>query len=141
MLQYHYCISVKIIIVYSIYDLLFTLFHLFIVGFNLLGWIWQSTRKLHFVVVVLTTGSWLILGIWYGLGYCPLTDWHWQIKEHLGEINLPNSFIKYYADKLTGKDISDTFIDALTGTSFAIAAALSVYLNFFYKRADNSILK
>lgn len=141
MLQDHYYIRIKAIRVYYIYDLLFTLFHLLIIGFNLFGWIWQSSRKLHFIVLVITAGSWLILGIWYGLGYCPLTDWHWQIKEHLGEINLPNSFIKYYADKLTGKDISDSFIDMITGISFAIAAVLSVYLIFFYKRSGNRVLK
>lgn len=118
------------------YDFLFTLLHLFIIGFNLLGWIWPSTRKFHFVIVSLTAASWLILGIWYGLGYCPITDWQWQIKEQLGETNLPNSFIKYYADKLTGLAISSDFIDAVTAISFAVAAVLTVYLNFI-KRNDN----
>lgn len=115
---------------YQFYDFLFTILHLIIVGFNLLGWIWSSTRKLHFALVLLTAGSWLLLGIWYGLGYCPITDWQWQIKEHLGETNLPNSFIKYYADKVTGQDISADFIDGATAICFAIAASLSVYLNF-----------
>ena len=112
------------------YDFLFTLLHLLIIGFNLLGWIWPATRKLHFIVVLLTAGSWLILGIWYGLGYCPITDWQWQIKEQLGETNLPSSFIKYYADKLTGRDIYSGFIDAVTAICFALAAVLSVYVNF-----------
>jgi hypothetical protein len=122
---------------YRIFDFFLTLFHLLIVGFNLLGWIWPSTRKLHFALVMLTAGSWLILGIWYGLGYCPVTDWQWQIKEHLGETNLPNSFIKYYADKITGKDVSAGFIDAATAMGFAAAAVLSVYLNFFRKQSKS----
>ncbi len=117
-----------------ILDFFFTLLHLFIIGFNLLGWIWPATRKLHFVVVLLTAGSWLILGIWYGLGYCPITDWQWQIKEQLGETNLPNSFIKYYADKWSGRDISSDFIDAVTVISFALAAFLSVYVNFIRRQ-------
>jgi len=120
---------------YYLYDFLFTVLHLLIVGFNLLGWIWRSTRKLHFVLVLFTAGSWLVLGIWYGLGYCPVTDWQWQVKAHLGETNLPNSFIKYYADKITGQDVSAGFIDAATAICFAIAATLSVYLNFFRKKA------
>ena len=119
---------------YYVLDIVFIIFHLLVVGFNLLGWIWRSTRKLHFIVVLLTAGSWLLLGIWYGLGYCPLTDWHWQIKEHLGETNLPNSFIKYFADKVTGQDLSSSFIDTVTSICFAIAAGLSVYFNFFYKK-------
>ena len=114
-------------------DVFFLLLHTLIIGFNLLGWIWPATRKLHFIVVLLTAGSWLILGMWYGIGYCPITDWHWQIKEQLGEQNLPNSFIKYYADKITGKDISSSIIDLATALGFAIAAVLSVYLNFFRK--------
>lgn len=120
-------------------DLLFTLLHLIIIGFNLLGWIWASTRRLHFIFVLLTASSWFILGIWYGIGYCPITDWQWQIKEKLGETNLPNSFIKYFADKITHKDISSDLIDALTAISFAVAAFLSVYLNFFNSKSRKQL--
>lgn len=87
---------------YLFLDWFFTALHLIIIGFNLVGWIWRKTRALHFVFVLLTAGSWLILGIWFGLGYCPITDWQWQLKEKLGETNLPNSFIKYFVDKVTG---------------------------------------
>ncbi|MBB5621059.1 hypothetical protein HDE69_002112 [Pedobacter cryoconitis] len=119
---------------YLLLDWFFTLLHLIIIGFNLLGWIWQSTRKLHLMVVALTLGCWLILGIWYGLGYCPITDWQWQIKEKLGEVNLPNSFIKYYADKISGQDISSLFIDIVTGVSFALAVILTIYMNFIKRK-------
>lgn len=119
---------------YQLLDFFFTIFHLFIVGFNLLGWIWRRTRKLHFILVLLTAGSWLILGIWYGLGYCLVTDWQWQVKAHLGETNLPNSFIKYYVDKVTGDDVSASFIDGATAIGFVIAAGLSVYLNFIKRK-------
>lgn len=119
---------------YLLLDWFFTLLHLIIIGFNLLGWIWQSTRKLHLMVVALTLGCWLILGIWYGLGYCPITDWQWQVKEKLGEVNLPNSFIKYYADKISGQDISSLFIDIVTGVSFTLAVILTIYMNFIKRK-------
>ena len=119
---------------YLILDYLMTLLHLLIVGFNLLGWIWPATRKVHFIVVVVTASCWLILGIWYGVGYCPLTDWQWQVKEHLGEQGLPNSFIKYMVDKVSPIAVSSDTIDTLTAGGFAIAAFLSVYLNFFRKK-------
>lgn len=80
-------------------DLFLTIVHLIIVGFNLFGWIPQKTRKLHFWFAMVTLGCWTILGIWYGLGYCPVTDWQWQVKKQLGEHGLPASFIKYYADR------------------------------------------
>lgn len=115
-------------------DHLFTLIHLFIIGFNLTGWIWPGTRKFHFVVVCLTAGCWLILGIWYGLGYCPVTDWQWKIKQSMGETKLPASFIKYFADKISGQDIPSILIDWITGICFVLAAALSTYLNFFKSR-------
>ena len=72
------------------------------------------------------------------MGYCPVTDWQWRIKEQLGALNLPNSFIKYYADKLTGNDYSPSFIDIVTVACFAVAALLSVYFNFIYKKRWHS---
>ena len=85
-------------------DVLLTLVHLVIIGFNLFGWISSATRRIHFFFVLLTAASWFILGIWFGWGYCPVTDCQLIVKEQLGEHNLPNSFINYYADKLTGSN-------------------------------------
>ncbi|WP_256006931.1 DUF2784 domain-containing protein [Pedobacter deserti] len=117
-----------------ILDALLTLSHLLVIGFNLLGWIWPATRKAHFVVVCATAACWLLLGIWYGIGYCPLTDWQWTLKERMGETDLPASFIKYFADKVSGRDIPAVLVDWLTALCFAAAAVLSVYLNFFRRR-------
>ena len=115
-------------------DVFLTLVHLVIIGFNLFGWIWPATRKAHFICVLATAASWFLLGIWFGMGYCPVTDWQWRVKEQLGEHNLPASFIKYYADKISGRDISSSLIDGVTGISFLVAALLSVYVNFIKKR-------
>ena len=109
-------------------DFFLTLLHLLIIGFNLFGWIWRSTRKAHFYLVIATIFSWVGLGYWFGFGYCPLTDWQWQIKAKLGERNLPNSFIKYFADKLTGMDISDNLIDTVTAVSFGLVVIVSFTL-------------
>jgi hypothetical protein len=113
-----------------ILDLFLTLLHFAIIGFNLFGWIWKPLRKAHLFCIAVTAGCWFILGIWYGIGYCPITDWDWNIKEKLGETDLPGSFIKYYADKISGRSINDSFIDAMTAVCFFIAAVLSVYVNF-----------
>ena len=115
-------------------DFMLTLLHLLIIGFNLLGWIWKPTRKLHFVCILFTALCWFGLGFWYGIGYCPLTDYQWQIKTLRGEQNLPNSYIKYFADAIFGSNINATLIDVLTGISFFLAALLSVYVNFFRRR-------
>jgi hypothetical protein len=118
-------------------DLLLTLLHFAIIGFNLFGWIWKRTRRAHFICIAVTAGCWFILGIWFGIGYCPVTDWQWQVKEKLGEHNLPNSFITYYGDKLTGKAISPSLIDRLTTVCFFLAALLSIYFNFLKKKTHS----
>ncbi len=112
----------------SFLNILFTVVHIALTLFNLTGWLWPKTRKLHLITLSLTILSWFLLGIWHGWGYCPLTDWHWDVKQQLGETNLPNSFIKYYADKITGQDIAANLIDKITvgGLIFAIAGAMLV---------------
>ena len=122
-------------------DILLTILHLLIIGFNLFGWIWKPLRRAHFICVLLTAGSWFLLGIWHGMGYCPVTDWQWDVKHQLGETHLPGSFIKYYADKVTGRNWDAGFIDAMTGVCFAVAALISVYLNIFSKNNKQGILQ
>ncbi len=119
-------------------DVFFTILHLLIIGFNLLGWIWKSTRRLHLYSVLLTAGSWLLLGIWYGIGYCPITDWQWQVKTQLGERHLPNSFVKYQLDKLTGLDIDAGVIDSVTAISFAIVTLVAIYLNYLRPKSPKT---
>ncbi len=114
-------------------DYLLTFLHLLIIGANLFAWTWKKTRKLHLYIVGITLFCWLILGIWYGIGYCPITEWQWQIKNELGETNLPNSFVKYYLDQLTGQNIPDTTVDIITLVSFLIAIICSIRINFFRK--------
>ncbi|MCC7401812.1 MAG: DUF2784 domain-containing protein [Chitinophagaceae bacterium] len=121
-------------------DIFLTITHLSLITFNLFAWLWHITRKAHLIVAAVTLASWFILGIWYGWGYCPITDWEWNVKEKLGETNLPNSFIKYFADKITGRDFSPSFIDQATLLTFLAAIAASVYVNFFRKRRNKILL-
>lgn len=115
-------------------DFLLTILHLIIIGFNLLGWIFKPTRRAHFWFAMLTLSCWTILGIWFGLGYCPITDWQWDVKAQLGEQNLPNSFIKYFIDKLLATNINSDLVDILTLVFFLVAIACSIKLNFFNKK-------
>jgi hypothetical protein len=56
-------------------DILFVLFHSSLILFVLMGWVWKRTRKAHLGVLTLIMGSWFGLGMVYGFGYCPCTDW------------------------------------------------------------------
>jgi hypothetical protein len=120
-------------------DILLTIVHLFIVLFNLFGWIPKRTRKAHLISIALTAASWFILGIWYGMGYCPFTEWQWRVKEQLGEKNLPNNFIEYYLEKITSYDFSSSFVGTLIIICFAVAVVLSLYVNFILPRLKRAM--
>ena len=109
-------------------DIIFYALHIIIIAFNLFAWMWKKTLRLHLVVAGLTVFSWLVLGIWYGFGYCFLTDWHWQVKRRLGETDLPDSFVTYFF-KSIGTPISPDTADILTLLTFGIAVGASVYRN------------
>ena len=121
--------------VYEALDVLFVVFHSGLIAFNLLGWIWKRTRRLHLVVLGLTYVSWYGFGFFYGFGYCPCTDWHWDVKRALGEQDLPASYVKYYADALTGMDWDAWLVDRIVmGCGFA-ALVISLYLNLWRRAA------
>ncbi|MCD4731585.1 MAG: DUF2784 domain-containing protein [Bacteroidales bacterium] len=110
-------------------DIFFLVFHSFLILFNLFGWMWKKTRRLNLITLLLTGFSWVGLGLFYGWGYCFLTDWHWQVLEKTGELNLPNSYVQYLLNRILGLQISVGTADYLTGILYAIALLLSVYSN------------
>ena len=114
---------------YLVLDVLLVAFHTLLVGFNTLGWAWRGTRRLHLFTISATLLSWFGLGVVYGWGYCPLTDWHWQVKRALGETGLPASCMKYYLDRITGADWSPVLVDALVIGAALGALVVSAVLN------------
>ena len=115
---------------WSFLDKFFLVFHTFLILFNLFGWIWKTTRKANLFLLLLTAGSWFILGIWYGWGYCVLTDWHFEVLERLNVQNLPNSYIKYLVDRITGLNFNAQLIDIIILLSFLFTLVLSIYYNY-----------
>ena len=115
---------------YRILDIFFVVFHTSLTLFNLFGWIWKKTRLANMITLELTGASWLFLGLIVGmLGYCPLTDWHFDILEKLGKTDLPTSYIKYLVDRLTGLDVNQIIVDKATLYGFIAALAVSIFLN------------
>lgn len=99
-------------------DWLLTAAHVAVVLAFVLLWIPRSTARLHGWLVLATAVSWLGLGLWKGIGYCFLTDWHWQVKRARGVVGLPNSFIKYGADFVTGQDLAPATVDTVAALTF-----------------------
>jgi hypothetical protein len=115
---------------YAFLDYFFIVFHGSLALLILTGWAWRKTRRIHLITIGLTIFSWFGLGIFYGWGYCPCTDCHWEIKYKLGETNLPNSYVKYYIDKLTGFTWDPLVVDAVVLILGFVAFALSCWLNW-----------
>lgn len=114
---------------YSFLNVFFFVFHSALMVFVIFGWMWKKTRVANLVVVLLTTFSWFILGIWYGFGFCPSTEWHWQVRMKLGYYDLPNSYTKFLADSLTGLDASQKLVDIMAVLFLVMALVASVYTN------------
>ncbi|MBL6448681.1 DUF2784 domain-containing protein [Fulvivirga sp. 29W222] len=110
-------------------DIAFTIFHIGITLFNLFGWFFYELRRLHLLSVLITLMSWLLLGLFYGFGYCFLTDWHWDVKRKLGETGLPSSFVKYYLDMLFNADIPASLVDSITVVGLVAAVVMTVLKN------------
>jgi hypothetical protein len=125
-------------LVLRILDWVLTIVHALVVLGNLVLWIPRRTLRVHLVLVLCTTASWLGLGAFYGIGYCFLTDWHWRIKHELGERGLPGSFIEYSLERLTGRDLDAGAIKYLTVVAFAVAGSISLLRNYLVERRKRS---
>lgn len=116
--------------IYKSLDIFFLIFHTSIIIFNLFGWIWKKTRKANLILLLLTGFSWVGLGLFYGPGYCPFTDWHFRVLENMGVNDLPNSYVKYLVDRITGLSFDAGTVDAVTLYSYIVALILSLVTNF-----------
>ena len=123
---------------YAFLDVFFTAFHTILIIVNLVGWIWKKTRKLNLTCLGLTAFSWYALGIFYGVGYCFCTDWHWQVRRKMGHYDMPGSYVKFLMDRLTGLDWNTQLINNATVLLFFTAVCASLYVNLRDWRAARS---
>lgn len=114
---------------FAFLDKFFFIFHSALILLILFGWIWRKTRVANLVVVLLTAFSWFILGIWYGFGFCPSTEWHWQVRMKLGYYDMPSSYTKFLIDSLTGLDVNEKMVDIFAVLFLTLALFASVLTN------------
>ncbi len=110
-------------------DIFFFVFHTALIIFNIAGWAFRKTRRWNLVTLVLTGLSWFALGAWYGWGYCPFTDWHWDVRRELGVHDMSHSYNHFLILKLTGLDLDVKLVDYTTVIVFFASLAASVYVN------------
>lgn len=121
---------------YIILDWFFILFHSAWTLFNITGWAFRLTRRVHLLTTGLTAFSWVACGYFYGWGYCLCTDWHWRVREMLGKDNSSYSFIHYAIKGITGFNPDPQAVDILVLSVFLMTSVLSIFLNIrdFKKR-------
>ncbi len=120
-------------------DYFFLIFHTIFTLFNMTGWIWKKTRKIHLATITATAFSWFILGIWYGWGFCFCTDWHWKVRSALGRPITSDSYIHFLILDITGINLPPRLVDTATLAVFAACCVASIALNlkdFARYRAD-----
>ena len=127
--------------IYNVLDIFFIVFHLAVIIFNLFGWIYKPLRKWNLGLLLLTGLSWSVLGIFYGFGYCPLTQWHWEVLSKLGRYPVENSYTQYLFDRITGMYVNSRLADTVTLAVFLAALFISSYLNIrdFLRNRRNQV--
>lgn len=109
-------------------DYFFFLFHTVLILFNVFGWVIPRWRFANLLTLSLTAFSWFVLGVFHGLGYCPFTDWHWEVRRILGYNDQSNSYIHFLILKILGINLPENLVDMATVIVFFTAFSISIFL-------------
>jgi hypothetical protein len=111
-------------------NILFFALHNTLIVFNLVGWVWPRSRQLHLVTMGATLFSWVVMGAWYGWGYCLCADWHFQIRRQLGIHSNESSYTEMLFNQIPGITVSRTFADIVTvgGLILILMATATVWI-------------
>lgn len=114
----------------QVFDYVFIVLHSLVILFNLFGWAWRPMRRANLGLLLLTGLSWFGLGLFYGWGYCPLTDWHYDVLRALGETGLPYSYVNYMLGRCCGMSPDPRLIDTAVLLAYLASLGISLILNF-----------
>jgi hypothetical protein len=103
------------------------------IAFVCTGWAWERARIWHLTAVGLTALSWFGLGLWFGWGYCPCTDWHWTVRARLGYRD-PPSYIQLLIGELTGVELEPELANMTALATLLVTGILTGFLNLRDRR-------
>lgn len=109
-----------------ILNIAFFVGHSLLIVFNLVGWIWPRTRRLHLATLSATLFSWLVMGAWKGWGYCLCADWHFQIRRRSGIHAGETSYTQLLFNQIPGVTVTRTFADVVTVTALVLILIATV---------------
>ena len=113
---------------YAILNPLFHGFHAVVIAFTVFGWWVPQLRLFHLLFILATLACWYIVGLWLGLGWCPVTDLHWRIKAVLGEGRPQVTYIHFVISRL-GLGWAASRVDRVVLATTLAVTALSIGLN------------
>lgn len=130
--------SNSFMVVYKFLNIVFFVFHIALILFNVFGWIVPPWRRLNLWTLGITLFSWVVLGIFYGFGYCFLTDWHYAVRDKLGLITESNSYIHFLVTHAFGVSITERIVDIVTVVVFFAVVIISVLVNIRDRKHESN---
>lgn len=116
-------------------NVIFFVAHTALIIFNLTGWLFPRTRRLHLICIGATLFSWVIMGAYHGFGYCLCTDWHFQIRRQLGlPINV-NTYLQLMGQVFFGIHMDRFTSDVLAGGGLLLILVFTLFV--WLRRTDS----
>lgn len=119
---------------YQLLDYFFLVFHAVLMLLNVLGWAWSKTRKLQLYVLAITLFSWIVMGYFYGWGYCLLTDWHWEVLAEMGQRPTQHAYVQYLLERWFNVEVSREFSDRITITFLLVGIIGATFMRWGYPK-------
>ena len=116
-------------IYYHLINSLFHSVHLLVILFVATGWMVSALLPFHLALTGLTLMCWFILGLWFGFGYCPISDWHWKFKGALGDGQPQGSYIHFVLQHMRKNKISAAVVDKVVLVGTVVIMGISLFLN------------
>lgn len=128
------------IYLYQFLDAFFMISHFALIVFVVLGWIWKSTRIWNLFAILVILFSWFFLGMFQGIGYCLITDWHWWVLEKLNKPGLTDSYLNYFIYTFTGLRISPQLVENMSYVGLFMALIVSLNVNIRDRKKQQRVL-
>ena len=112
-------------------DLFFNLLHIIVILINSLGWVFNITLRPSLYLIIITLFCWTFLGIFQGIGFCPLTYMHSQYLYTNYEFRLPFSYLDYL--------LINNFNLPLTSKMISITSVLVIFISLIINLKKNNL--
>ncbi len=112
-------------------DLFFNLLHIIVILINSLGWVFNITLRPSLYLIIVTLFCWTFLGIFQGIGFCPLTYMHSQYLYTNYEFRLPFSYLDYL--------LINNFNLPLTSKMISITSVLVIFISLIINLKKNNL--